>query len=61
MLAALLRLVTLIRPSKLIRAGSVGGSIIGDTVLWVIGCTAVLNKSPAKHFWFPYWTETPTH
>ena len=56
-----LRLVVLIRPSKLMRACSVGASIIGDTLSRVSGCLAVLNESPAKHFLFPYPTELPTH
>jgi len=43
--AALLKLVVLTRPSKLTNASSVGESIIGDTLLRVSECLAVLNAS----------------
>jgi len=59
--ADLLKLVVLTRPSKLTNASSVGESIIGDTLLRVSGCLAVLNASLGKHFLFLLRTEPPTH
>ena len=59
--AARKKSVILTRLSKLTRASSVGESIIGDTLIRVNGCLAVLNESPAEHFLFPYRTEPPTH
>jgi hypothetical protein len=53
--------VVLTRRSRLMRASSVGESTIGDTLLSVSECLAVLNEGPAEHFLFPHRTEPPTH
>jgi hypothetical protein len=57
--AALRRSAVLSRPSRMIKASSVGSNI-GATLLRGSGFLALLSASPVKRFSFPFWTEPPT-